>query len=240
MSYVSPSVNDYFRQIIPVFDTGTPGGDGTTALQGSLTNIQSMVNFDNKTVYCDALQSYTTNGSITVNSPVVFTAGVAGIDIIANSYFSTGSVIVKNVYTSSVVGYNGHFSSIRANYGFLENVSVGQLYVSSYGIFGSTVTALDFLQPSDRRKKIEVTPLRGAYSTLEELQGVSFLWKDNMRKDVGFIAQDVETVLPGIVTVDGLGDYHMSYQKMIPYLVESVKTLGARVSTLEGLLSAKA
>lgn len=239
MSYVSPSVNDYFRQVIPVFDTATPGGDTAIALQGSVTNLASMVNFENKTVSTDFLQSYNTDGSIIVNSPMIFAAGATGINIEANNYFSTGSVVVNHVYTSSVISYDGQFSSIRANYGSVKNMSAGQLYVSSYGVFGSTVTALDFLQPSDRRKKIEVAPLQGAYSTLEELQGVSFLWKDNMRKDIGFIAQDVESVIPGIVTVDGLGDYHMSYQKMIPYLVESVKTLGSRVSTLEGLLAAK-
>jgi hypothetical protein len=230
MSYISPAVNEYFRQVIPVFDTGTPGGDGTIALQTSVANVQSMVNFENKTVSTDFLQSYTADGTITVNSPVIFAAGTTGINLTANNYFSTGSVVVNNVYAST---------SVYANYGDFDRTSTGQLYVSSYGIFGSTVTALDFLQPSDRRKKINVAPLQGAYSTLEELQGVSFEWKDTFRKDVGFLAQDVEAVIPGAVTVDGNGDYHMSYQKMIPYLVESVKELGERVSTLEGLLRAK-
>ncbi len=234
MSYVSPVVNEYFRQVIPVFDTGTPGGDGTIALQTSVTNVQSMVSYDNKTVSTDFLKSYTADGSIVVNSPMVFAAGATGIVIDANQYFSTGSVVVKNVYASSITA-----SNMYANYGDFDRTSTGQLYVSSYGIFGSTVTALDFLQPSDRRKKINVAPLEGAYSTLEELQGVSFEWKDTFRKDVGFLAQDVETVIPGAVTVDGNGDYHMSYQKMIPYLVESVKELGVRVSTLEGLLREK-
>lgn len=231
---MNPSMNEYFHQVIPVFDTGTPGGgDGTTV--AGLTNVQSMVNYDTKTVSTDILQSYTSDGSITVNSPVVFTAGTTGIDLTANQYFSTGSVIVNNVYVST----NGVFQNVYANYGDFDRVSTGQLYVSSYGIFGSTVTALDFLQPSDRRKKINVAPLQGAYSTLEELQGVSFEWKDTLRNDVGFLAQDVEVVIPGAVTIDGNGDYHMSYQKMIPYLVESVKELGMRVSTLEGMLAAR-
>lgn len=235
---MSPTVNEYFRQVIPVFDTGTPGGNGSVSLI-TVADIQSMVSYDNKTVRTDFLQSYSADGSIVVNSPIVFAAGATGIDLTANQYFSTGSAVVNHVYTSSITASSGYLSNVYANYGDFDKVSAGQLYVSSYGVFGSTVTALDFLQPSDRRKKINVDPLQGAYSTLEELQGVSFMWKDTLRNDIGFIAQDVEGVIPNSVTIDGNGDYHMSYQKMIPYLVESVKELGGRVSTLEGLLRAK-
>jgi hypothetical protein len=52
-------------------------------------------------------------------------------------------------------------------------------------------------------------------------------------EQVGVIAQEVEKVLPEAVTVRGDGYLAVDYHKIIPLLVEAVKELTEKVSTLE-------
>ena len=50
---------------------------------------------------------------------------------------------------------------------------------------------------------------------------------------MGFIAQDVESVLPEIVHTDQAGFKYVAYGKVVPLLVEGVKELWSKVDFLE-------
>ena len=52
-------------------------------------------------------------------------------------------------------------------------------------------------------------------------------------KDVGLIAQEVEKVLPEVVVRRPDGIMAISYEKVVPLLVESIKELTKRVEELE-------
>lgn len=88
---------------------------------------------------------------------------------------------------------------------------------------------------SDERWKANVKPVADSLATLGKIKGVSFEWKrkefPNMRfpegKQIGFIAQDVEKVLPEIVSTDRDGYKSVSYESFAPLLVEAVKELKA-------------
>jgi hypothetical protein len=69
-------------------------------------------------------------------------------------------------------------------------------------------------------------------SILKQLQPVRFQWNRNDTEDIGFIAQDVESIFPEAVGSTSVG-LTISYNKFIPLLVETVKTLENRVSSLE-------
>jgi uncharacterized coiled-coil protein SlyX len=64
-----------------------------------------------------------------------------------------------------------------------------------------------------------------------KLQGVSYEWKakenpvSGFTKDrvIGLIAQDVEAVIPELVVTDSKGYKALSYEKMVPVLVEAIK-----------------
>lgn len=95
--------------------------------------------------------------------------------------------------------------------------------------------------PSDRRLKGDIRPLEGAGAVLDRLQGVSFYWigREAEGSDIGFLAQDVRAVMPPLVEggssdSDEDGELRVHYQKVIPLLVEEIKSLRRRVSTLEG------
>lgn len=90
---------------------------------------------------------------------------------------------------------------------------------------------------SDARHKRDVKPLNGpdSLAAVQLLQGVSYHWvKDLMgpQEDLGFLAQDVEKLIPQAVR--NVGDTkHLNYVMLIPVLVEAVKVLAARVEELE-------
>jgi hypothetical protein len=65
------------------------------------------------------------------------------------------------------------------------------------------------------------------------LRGITFDWK---QKDfpgmnfsdgcqVGFLAQEVEKVLPELITTDNSGYKSVAYANVVPVLVEAIKTL---------------
>ena len=57
-----------------------------------------------------------------------------------------------------------------------------------------------------------------------KINGVYFNWKANIKnRQVGFIAQDVENVIPEIVSKNREGYYSISYGSVTPLLVEAIK-----------------
>ncbi len=99
---------------------------------------------------------------------------------------------------------------------------------------------------SDARYKADIRPVAGALETIGALHGVSYEWnragfpeKDfPHRRSLGFIAQEVEKVLPEVVTRDADGYYSVAYSEVIPVLVEATKELRAENATLRQKLAA--
>ena len=97
--------------------------------------------------------------------------------------------------------------------------------------------------PSDRSLKENIEPITGALEKVMALQGVSFDWKSNSKRDIGLIAQDVISVVPEIVqdfpTFDAEGrtaeiKLALDYPKLTALLIEAVKELSARLEAVEG------
>ena len=105
------------------------------------------------------------------------------------------------------------------------------------------ITAYD---TSDIRLKENIQLIPNALGKLEQIRGVTFDWTAEeivrrggedlyfVRKhDVGVIAQEVEKVLPEIVATKDNGMKAVQYEKLTALLIESVKELSAKVTSLE-------
>ena len=98
---------------------------------------------------------------------------------------------------------------------------------------------------SDRSLKRDVRGVAGALDKVMSLEGVSFLWRTDEYEDrnfdsgrhYGLIAQDVETVLPEVVTEGAEGERAVAYAEIIPVLIEAMKTQQGRIEVLEGRLA---
>ena len=96
-----------------------------------------------------------------------------------------------------------------------------------------TAQMTSLTQSSDARYKTHIATFPNALETVLGLRGVTFDWNRDLWQDkgfatgrqVGFIAQEVESVLPELVTTDASGYKAVAYQNVVPVLVEAVKTL---------------
>jgi len=105
--------------------------------------------------------------------------------------------------------------------------------------FGNTS---NFTTLSDIKYKKDVTRISESLDRILELKPSKFVWKTTDTEDIGFIAQEVEEVIPEVVLTDKEGimgapdtkDYKtITYPKLIPLLVDSIQELTKKVSTLE-------
>ena len=111
------------------------------------------------------------------------------------------------------------------------------------GSIKTTATATAYNTSSDGRLKEEVAPLPDALATIKRLAPVQFRWKADRSVGHGLIAQEVQAVLPGVVSgeEDGPTPLGIDYSKLVPWLLggmqdlaTQVQTLTARVAALEG------
>jgi hypothetical protein len=91
---------------------------------------------------------------------------------------------------------------------------------------------------SDRRLKKEIEPLQGALATVQKLQGVTFRWKDSKKDSTygrvrGFIAQDVEKVIPEWVKTKSNGFKQLETIGIDALLVEAIKEQQAMIEKLQ-------
>ena len=91
---------------------------------------------------------------------------------------------------------------------------------------------------SDIRFKKNTTPIQDALFKIQQLQGIEFDWIPNEKHhgyeghDVGVIAQEVEKVLPEVVTTRDSGYMAVKYEKMIPLLIEGIKEQQIKIDEL--------
>ena len=93
---------------------------------------------------------------------------------------------------------------------------------------------------SDKKLKKNIKDVRYGLEDVLKLRGVEFDWKEKLdgKHDIGFIAQEVQEVVPELVKeVDGLNDEEahlvVDYAKLVPVLVESIKELKAEIEELK-------
>ncbi|OGE19779.1 hypothetical protein A2871_02230 [Candidatus Daviesbacteria bacterium RIFCSPHIGHO2_01_FULL_41_23] len=92
---------------------------------------------------------------------------------------------------------------------------------------------------SDSRLKTNITNITNALKTINELNPVNFNWKDPAWTKVpqlGLIAQDVNKVLPQIVTKDPDGYLGVQYSELIPVTIAAIKEQQKQISPLFNII----
>ncbi|RDH44268.1 tail fiber domain-containing protein [Zooshikella ganghwensis] len=87
---------------------------------------------------------------------------------------------------------------------------------------------------SDRALKQNEVVVKDALNKITRLNGKYFEWKSDNRKDIGVIAQEVETVFPELVIIDKKTQFkQVNYAGLIGVLIEAVKELKKENETLK-------
>ena len=86
----------------------------------------------------------------------------------------------------------------------------------------------------------QLVPIENALSKVESISGNTYDWKEGFEEihshkgnDVGVIAQEIEEILPQIVTNRDNGYKAVQYEKIIPLLIEAIKELSVKIRELE-------
>lgn len=123
--------------------------------------------------------------------------------------------------------------------GFSANPTFYVNAVNSH--FEGDVWATAFRSTSDERLKENIETIEDPLQIIQAIRGVRFSFKDRTtRKDlnshqrrVGVLAQDVQKVLPEAVTAAPDGYLSVSYETLIPVLLQAVKEQQRQIDALQ-------
>ena len=197
--------------------SNSSGVNTTVALTNAICNLQQMVDFDTKTIYANNLSNFDL-------SPLEV---LTDLNLSNTNLYQNSNLVILPTTSNTTTITTGNTSITDG---------INTAYVSTGGLFvNGAVTATNFVTPSDSRLKMKIETLENSSWAIGQLRGVRFEWRDTGARDIGFIAQEILDVIPEAV-VTRSGELYVSYDKVVPYLVESVKTLLKRIDRLEQIV----
>ncbi len=126
---------------------------------------------------------------------------------------------------------------------FNANVSVKPTSSSGYAlyVYGNVYATGSVTENSDIRLKKDIVTYDGALDKIARLRGVRFDWRTedfpgrnlSQGPDIGFIAQEVEKVVPQIVTEGPDGYKAVDYSKMTVVLLQAIKEQQKQIEALK-------
>jgi hypothetical protein len=181
---------------------------------------------------------------LAVNGNIETTTSGAGRKIGFNTgdNFSFNSTTIAH-YGISNAGNETAGGVILSGYYGIRFASQGNIrgHISQAGLLTMANDVVAFGSPSDKSLKENIKPINNALDKVKNLKGVTFKWKEagltNLKEDIGFIAQDVQEVLPELVRENEDGKLSLRDKGIIPMLVEAVKELSAEVESLKKQLN---
>ena len=95
---------------------------------------------------------------------------------------------------------------------------------------------------SDISLKDNIRPIESAIFKVKQIRGITFDWNEKANElqqekghDVGLIAQEVEKVLPEVIQIRKDGIKAISYEKVVPLLVEAIKEQQIQIEELKSV-----
>lgn len=114
----------------------------------------------------------------------------------------------------------------------VDGTTYSLLITGANANFVGVVTAANFVCYSDKNLKINIEELTNSLDKVTQLNGVKFDWKETGDSGIGLIAQDVEPIVPEIVS-----EVHniktVNYISLIPILIEAIKELKQEIEELK-------
>jgi hypothetical protein len=155
-----------------------------------------------------------------------------------HTYVRGGRGSLSNVYIKDYTGGGVGIGHQPTNFSYSTGTILGAptTGTATVSISGIT-TASGFAATSDETVKTDIIPITKALGIVKRLNGKSYLWTKEYQEEasldngrhLGFLAQELEKVLPEAVIKFEEGRYAVDYNSIIPVLTEAVKELNAKV-----------
>ncbi len=177
-----------------------------------------------------------------------------GDNMYAGLGVTTGSLSSPSIYFNGYTN-SGFYSPAANQFGIVVsgterlNVNPSGINITGVGTFSSNLivsgsgsisnglvvtgvtTSTDFNSSSDINLKENIQEIEAALETVNQLHGVKFDWKNTKETSYGVIAQEIEKVLPELVS--GKEQKAVNYNGLIGVLIEAVKELSIEVQRLK-------
>jgi len=202
---------------------------GDARVTGILTVGTSSIILDGNTDVITVGSGATINGS---NGNAVFAGSITASSFSGDGSGLTGagSTVADDTTTNST--FYPVFTATTTGTITASKVSTTKL---TFNPSTGTLTATDLNSSSDASLKENIETIENAIDTVNDLRGVKFDWKEDGRTSYGVIAQELENVLPELVSSGELKT--VNYNGIIGVLIEAVKELSAEVEDLKNKLS---
>lgn len=224
---------------IPTYTLAGLGGQPALNGTGFVKISGTTISYDNSSYYLAS----NPNGYITSSATSLSLTG----NLTVSSGNATGGGIIL-ADDGDIVDLNDGFcamrfsSGVRIHSGNRSGSAVIRLGSGGDIIASNDVTA--YGSPSDIRLKENIKPLEKALDKVLKLQGVTFDWKEdsetrqymNLKEDIGFIAQQVQEVVPEMVRQNENGLLSLRDRGFSALLVESIKELKKENDELRDIL----
>jgi len=167
----------------------------------------------------------TGEGSTPVITNTGVTSNVAGTGVSVSG--ATGAVTIaigQAVATTDNVRFN--------------SVGVGMAASATAGRIDAAGDVVAY-SSSDKNFKENITPIENPIEKIRKISGNTYDWKADLKdvhgyegNDVGVIAQEIEEVLPQIVTTRENGYKAVKYEKLVALLIEGIKEQQTQIEKL--------
>jgi len=95
------------------------------------------------------------------------------------------------------------------------------------------VRSASFNTTSDRNKKQNIETITGALDIIDQIRGVRFNWKEDNKPSMGVIAQEIEEVLPELVSTSANDEKTVSYGNFVGVLIQAIKEQSEIINQLK-------
>ena len=240
------------------FGIGTSiyGIGSTGVINGTVLNIGTT---SENIITCGKISIGTaaTNTSLNVNGIINMNSGSVALPTLNNNSIigGVGDRVVLNPGTSGVyphsIGYNTNtiwFSGpTNTSYVWYSNLN-SNMFLDGSGNLTVHNDIIAFNNASDIKLKENIKSLNiNCINLINQLEPVEFTWKDTElvpsnkrnKKDYGFIAQDIEEIIPSLINDNNNSYKGIKYDKITTYLVKAIQELNNKFDNLSNMIKNK-
>ena len=218
---ITDTYRTWFTRTNQIIDTAYPRSGGTVTGVLAVTGNTELQHLTSLNVSANSIVSGT---FITSNT-------IEALSLTSNTIDATSisGVLTGDTFGSHTGTVNGNVNSVTIATSNLISSSI----IANTAVFTGQVSAQDFNSTSDVALKQNISTILNASDVVSKLRGVSFEWKGTDQQGYGVVAQELEDIVPSLVSTNNDGSKSVRYNGLIGFLLESSKDLQQQVDILK-------
>ena len=224
---------------IPTYTLAGLGGQAALSGTGFVKISGTTISYDNSSYYLASNpSSYITNS---ISTDFTLTGNVYIRNSSPTVYFRDTDNRSAMIHVNSNIFYvlrgNGNDTTTWAQYNGYWPLTIN--LENNDATFGGNLTAVyDVTAYSDRRVKSDISTINGALDKILALRGVTYkrIDTEDDKMHIGVIAQEIQAIVPEVVTENDNGHLSVAYGNMGGLFIEAIKELKKENNELRDIL----